>query len=437
MFAPLADKVVDRTPAVYGKQMPARVKEGKTAVLSALLPQLEHVRGVEFLENFNVSPAETAIAHQNRYTGVVVSLTPDYRLSSTDQVWLNGPYSETLSVFPMAEGKFKALDEGMMHSDDSQAVSGIYEKSVQDVFTGENDTQRFCIVNASAGDLSRDIVREWTETGLTVRDAYEKAATEELAGVPDQVEGAETTPVDFDNMKSYIAHVTNGMAGEMGACGEGAYCQVTNTFVRAAQGIVHYLNGAAVPVSTQGTLCHVSPLHGFIRLPRVKERTFYPATLMSSNEYVTVSELDDRQRQSVFTRAQWPGNKTTTVNPYALRRPIQNWQKALPHPTEVFRMHKANFSLDPREKQALSPQAVLAMTPSSEHKVAGITYPKHAVEDRVQLHPHNNLITQLVTMRHVFDILNPDYFVKELDKETGDVVSVHLSIPRDIAALLR
>ena len=84
-------------------------------------------------------------------------------------------------MFTLSDGKFQALDDRMMSPDDSNAVCGIYERSVQDHLTGESSTQRYCVVNASAGDLSRDIVDGWTKQGLTVRDAYEKAATEELS----------------------------------------------------------------------------------------------------------------------------------------------------------------------------------------------------------------------------------------------------------------
>lgn len=420
----LAQKVIDRTQLVYGDHTPTHVRDGKTVILAALAPQAEHVKGVEFLENFGLSPTESAVAGAQRYTGVVISLNPDYQLSPEDAVWFNGPYSETLCVYPLSDGKFKPLNETLMHADDSHAVSGIYEKNQQDPFTGAQTTQRFCLVNASAGDISRDLMRKWTADRCSVRDAYEKAATETLV--------SRKTLSEYDNMKHYIQYTGHQMSNEMGVCGDPCHEQVTNTFVRAAHGVVHFLNGAAVPASAEGVLCHVSPLHGFVRLPRVSDRTFYPATLMSATDYVDVSQLDDLQRESIFRRAVWPGNDQTTVNPYALRRPIAGWQQsALPQPTEVFRMHRANFSLDPRSCAALTPAAVLSMTPAEEHAVEGLKMPEHVQQNRVQLSPHDGLIAQLVSMRERFPILNPDYFSK--DEKTGEW---QLTLPRDVAAQL-
>lgn len=429
------DQVVDRTASVYANTVPASVAEGKQAVLGVLGRQAAAVKSVEFLENFNLSPVETAIAGEPRYLGVVVSLSPEYALSPADKVWLNGPYSETLSVFAVSDGKFQALDERMMSPDDSNAVCGIYERSVQDHLTGESSVQRYCVVNASAGDLSRDIVDGWTRQGLTVRDAYEKAATEELSAEIDAE--AETPPQNFDNMKKYITHVTSEMAGTMGACGDASPTQVTNTFVRAAQGVVHYLNAAVAPTSAQGALCHVSPLHGYVRFPTVSTRTFYPASLLSPNEYLDVAKMSDTQRASVFSRASWSGNARTTVNPFALRKPVQGWQKALPHPTQVYRMHKANFALDPREAANLTPAAVLAMTPTKDHVAAAaqLRFPAHASNNRVLLRDSDSLMAQLMSMRSVFDIVNPEY-LKTSEDADGNVLGTHLVLPRNIVEQL-
>ena len=430
------DQVVDRTASVYAGAVPASVSDGKQAILGVLGRQAASVKSVEFLENFNVSPVETAIAGEPRYLGVVVSLSPDYALSPADKVWLNGPYSETLSVFTLSNGKFQALDDRMMNPDDSSAVCGIYERSVQDHLTGESSLQRYCVVNASAGDLSRDIVSGWTKQGLTVRDAYEKAATEQLSAETDE-EASGSAPMEFDNMKKFITHVTSEMAGTMGACGDAYRTQVTNTFVRAAQGVVHYLNAAVAPSSSNGALCHVSPLHGFVQFPVVRARQFYPSLLLSPDKYLDVTKMSDAQRASVFSRASWNGNANTTVNPFALRKPIQGWQKALPHPTQVFRMHKANFALDPREVAQLPPAAVLAMTPTKEHVAAAaeLRFPEHASNNRVQLRDSDRLMAQLVSMRSVFDIINPEYLQTSTDAE-GNVLGTHLVLPRNIVEKL-
>jgi hypothetical protein len=420
----LADKVVDRTDPVYGAFTPAHVRDGKTAVLAALAPQAEQVKGVQFLENFGLSPTESAVDGAARYTGVVVSLTPDYQLSDADAVWFNGPYSETLSLYPVeGAGEFTQLTADLMHPDDSHAASGIYERNEQDVFTGTQTTTRFCAVNASAGDLSRNLMRQWTADKSSVRDAYEKAATEELV----------STGSEYDNMRHYISHVSQQMGAAMGAAVDNAvHSQVTNTFVRGAHGVVHYLNGAAVPVSDAGVLCHVSPLHGFVRLPREHDRTFYPAALLSATDYVDVAQLDAAQRGSIFTRALWPGCAETTVNPYALRRPVAGWQQsALPRPTEVYRMHRANFALDPRSCAALPPAAVLSMTPGKAHTVTGLKMPTHVQENKVRLNPHDGLIAQLVGMRESFPILNPSYFSQHPTTKEWQ-----LTLPRDIASQL-
>ena len=436
MLGTLPGKVVDHTEKVYGKHVPEQIIQGKEAVLASLLPQQKMVKRVTFLENFNRSNAETAFAQAPRYTGVVVSLSPDYQLSAADQVWLNGPYGQQLSVWEMNEGKAcKALGEKWMRSDDSQALCGVYETLGQDAFTGEPQTRKFCFVNASAADLSRQMTCRWAQGNFVVRDAYENAATQEFTLKADPSgEDAQAAAESFDNVTEYVDHVSHEMANTLGMCGERDSLQTTNVFVRAANTTVHYLNGGVIP-SEHGTLCHVSPLHGFVRLPAVEGRQFYPTTLLTADHYVNISALNPAQQGAIFTRALWPQSAETTVNPYALRMSLPNWRASLPVPTETFRMKCANFSLDRREQLALPPAAVVAMTPSKEHSVAGVKMPEHCAKDRVHLHPTQSLLDQLVQLRAHFDILNPEYFIKEFDQDKN-LIGVHLSLPRNIAATL-
>ena len=117
--------------------------------------------------------------------------------------------------------------------------------------------------------------------------------------------------------------------------------------------------------------------------------------------------MSDAQRVSVFSRASWSGNAHTTVNPFALRKPIQDGSARF-H-TQTYRMHKANFALDPK-KSPTCPARVLCMTPTKEHVAAKATrslrFPEHTQLNRVKLMNTDNIVSQLVNMRGEFNIIN-------------------------------
>jgi len=411
-------EVVDYTSSIYKKSTPASVEQAKRAVLGALDRQAAMVKSVVFLENFNVSKLETAISGELRCAGLAVTLDSQYQLSSEDSVWLNGLYGECASIYPLScaseATKLQRVSKQMFEPKDSRMVAGMYEKPGVDKLTGQSRTDRFCIVNASAAHLGRNIVDGWTSAGVTLRDAYESAATKTLTAA----EGSQ-----YDNLGSFTSAVNAQLAAQFGAL-EPSATQISNTFIRGTAGSVVYLNGAVA--NSEGVLCHVSPLHGFVKFPPSESRLFYPANLLS-HSYLDVTALTEKQRVSIFKRAKWAAD--TTVNPFALRKPIQQWQAALPQPVEVYRMDCGYFGCDEREAAALPTKAILQMTPTAEHvretPDAEHKYPQHVREDRVRLVANDVSVAKLVAMRDRFKVLDPNIYDGKF-----------LNLPRELAETL-
>lgn len=410
--------IIDYTARIYGKNVPASVIQGKNAVLQALKKQSSLIKSVVFLENFNVSKLETAVANGMLCcSGVAVVLDNQYRLSQDDSVWLNGLYGESTTVYPLSnpDAKLQTISKKMFEPKDSRMVAGVYEKPGFDQLTGQSLTERYCIINSSAADLGRKLVNQWTSQGFALRDAYESAATKPLNSPKDG------TP--YDNLNAFTSALHQQLAAEFGAL-EPSLTQVSNTFIRGKSGSVVYLNSAVA--SSQGALCHVSPLHGFVKFPATKKRLFYPATLLSHN-YVDVTNLTKEQRNSIFKRAKWTDD--TTVNPFALRQPIHKWQVALPPPVEVYRMNAAYFGCDERETAALPTKVILQMTPAAEHvqDVSDVdhAYPRHIRENKVRLLADDIAVAKLVAMRNTYDILNEKIFDGK-----------YLNLPRELAEQL-
>jgi hypothetical protein len=415
-MASFSEKVVDRTKFLYKSGAPAEVEGGKALVLGVLNIQPDMVRKVEFLENFQKSSVESAISGEARYQGLVVSLDAGYKLSTKDRVWMNGMYGECSSVFPMQTNHFIKLEDNMMVADDSTSVAGTYETHACDPMTGETDVKHFCVVNISAGDTSRELSERWTLNGMTIKEAYECAATEKLAG---SLEGQEEKI--YDSIKDYTSDITHQLAGQFHVT-DASTVQTSNGFVRSKGGGVHFLN-AAIPSLPSGSLCHVSPLHGYVVFPHSKERNFYPSNLLASGQYVDVNKISASQRNSIFTRANWNGD--TTVNPYALRKQIQGWNEVLPKPETIMRMRCANFARDPRESEALQTRDVLMMTPSNIRNES-IPFPEHVRNNLVRLHGDDRTVMKLVTLRNdKWHVLNPEYY------EDG-----MLTLPRELAEKL-
>lgn len=414
----MQEKITDHTLAVYGKKVPVSVTEGKNAVLHVLAGQADKVESVTFLENFNQSLCESAVAAGMRCTGIAVILDSSYQLSSADAVWLNGLYGETTSIYPMAMGGTnKVLSSKLLRKEDSSLVCGVYEKPGFDPVTGSSTVKCFTIVNTSANKLSRALTHNWVNSSMQIRDAYEDAATKRLKG-----KTLNNSTKMFDNLAEFTADRNAKLASELGAI-EACYTQTSNCFMRGKSGSVVYLNGA-IP-SAQGALTHVSPLHGFVEFPASSTRKFYPASLLS-HDYVDVVNLNSEQRDSIYSRAKWSGD--TTVNGYALRTPIKNWRSVMPQPCSVYRMRFANFGHDERESAAIPTAKVLQMTPTAAHvqdSEMKVSYPQHVRNDLVRMQADDISVAKLMALRHKYKILNPEIFD-----------GTYLNLPRELAQML-
>lgn len=427
-------EVVDRTAAVYGDAPPASVQEGKRYVLSLLKDPARAglVKRVEFMENFGVNNSETARAGEPRYTGLVVSLSPEFQLhpDGRDAAWLNGLYAESVQMFPTGTGgeveNFVALLSSHMKPCDSHGVAGIYQLNSQDDLTGEIETRNFVIVNTSAGDQSRELVNGWTSTGMSIKDCYESAATEKYVGVNPSGSAEVSEASVHDNLKAFTEAKIMKLSRKFTNLPAQSAPQTSNVFLRGKDG-VHYLNGAIAATSDNGALCLVSPLHGYVRFQKTADRHFFPSTLLSSDRYVDVSKLNGKQQRSIFERAVWPSH--TTCNAFALRKPIQNWSSALPQPKDVYRMAKSNFALDTEVHRCLPTSAVLAMTPLRSSD-ASARFPAHVKEGKIQVADTDRLCAQLLSLRKKLKshILNPAFY----NKDKPGV----LELPRDIAESL-
>lgn len=437
--------VIDRTLAIYGSDVPTSVQEGKSVILGLLQQsqaRSENVKSVQFLENFGLNNSETARANALRYTGLVVSLTPEFKLTPADAVWMNGLYNESTQMFGVSEpGNFVGLSSKNLKPGDSHGLAGVFQQTSQDELTGEIESRNFVIVNTSAADTARNMSNTWTRDGYFVRDAYENAITEKFVGVASQcadcssqksdcgcptatVQEAEESNI-HDNLRAFTENKLVKLSRKMTKLPAENSPQASNQFIRG-KNCVHYLNGAVV-ASESGALCMVSPLHGFVRFKKTSERVFYPSHLLSSDRYVDVTKLNSKQQKSIFERAVWPSH--TTCNSFALRKPIPNWSAALPTPQDVYRMHKANFTLDTEVHRCLPTRAILAMTPLSD-AVESQRIPPHVKQNKVQLADTDALCAKLLSLRgnQDFPILNPAFY----NKSKPNV----LEIPREVAEKL-
>jgi len=392
----------------------------------------ELVKKVEFMENFGLNNSETARAGEPRYTGLVVSLSPEFQLhpDGRDAAWLNGLYAESVQMFPTETNgeveNFVSLQSNHMKPGDSHGVAGIYQLNSQDDLTGEVETRNYVIVNTSAGDQSRELVNGWTSTGMSIKDCYESAATEKYMGVkPSGAADVSETSV-HDNLKAFTEAKIAKLSKKFTPFDAQSPPQTSNVFLRGND-CLHYLNGAIAAGRENGALCLVSPLHGYVRFLKTADRHFFPSTLLSSDRYVDVSKLNGKQQRSIFERAVWPSH--TTCNAFALRKPIQNWTSALPQPKDVYRMAKSNFSLDTEVHRCLPTAAVLAMTPLRSSD-ASTRFPAHVKEGKIQVADTDRLCAQLLSLRRKLKthILNPAFY-------NEDKPGV-LELPRDIAESL-
>jgi len=339
--------------ARYGK-IPAALETEANAVWQQLQEQSGQVISAKFLSNFGVDDENSKLAGAKIHRGVIVSLKPGYQLSDAD-TWLHPNLNQCRALFD--GGAFTNVSTLA----DTDCSAGVY--AVQKINAiGDLVSQPHTIVDMHVQDAS--VIRNsWN--GQTVEAVYST------------------------NLRDRTLDEAQAYAQQLGAQSK-IRADFTNILYRG-RGEYHYYNNGY----KEAGLVLLSPLTGY----KVVDEKDHASDYLSG-ELIDVGSLTPKQQASLYSKAHW--ESCELVNTYVTRKSYSPLQAE-------FRMQKGNFSAANIMKH-LKPSAILALTPSSEHVPAERQIWDHLKENNLEVPITSETMKQLLELRDIYKILNPEYY---------------------------
>jgi hypothetical protein len=429
--------------SIYGNDIPADLQDALKFLEQHLQKQKKHVQEVTILPNCSIDHDRTIHLQQTVskdikfvLQGVIVTLSPEYRLSYADAVWFHPEMAKGRSVYNLktsitkedlnkvreihhVDGKYDKDEPAMMspfHCD----VGHYTSTEVDDM--GLSSTNNRLIVNVSLEALTYPLWRQYLLTNELVGKVYEN-----------------WTSMDMGNGKSIMdtsAHVRNEIV-----------CKITNqtmhdtikTQIYSDQVNALYSDGANVyftnhavktpkDVENVNVLLHNSALSGYEMYNTKTEELFVPSNIGLSSKTFNWNDMSEQQRKRIFEDCTWEGDEG--FNTYVLKPPalVSVKKKSFEQKYGLFngyklRMKIAKFSSQP-VRDFIEIGKLLKLTPLE----APATHSRHG--DNIEL--KMSLEYQpFSTLMNKFEKISKEH--PEFQLFNTDLVSNgYIKIPREI-----
>ncbi len=337
----------------YGK-IPVALETEANAVWQQLQEQSENVISAKFLSNFGIDDENSKLSGAKVYRGVIVSLKPGYKISAADN-WIHPNLNQCRALFDGgAYTNVSTLGE-------TDCSAGVY--AVQKINSiGDLVSQPHTIVDMHVHDADK-IRNNWN--GQTVEEVYST------------------------NLRDRTLEEAQAYAQKLGGQSK-LRADFTNILYRG-RGEYHFYNNGY----KEAGLVLLSPLTGY----RVVDGKDHAADYLSE-ELIDVGSLSPTQQKSLYTKAHW--ESCSLVNTFVTRKSFSPLQAE-------FRMQRGNFSAADILKH-LKPSAILKLTPSSEHVPADREIWDHLKADKLEIPLTSETMNQLLELRDMYKILNPEYY---------------------------
>ena len=337
----------------YGK-IPVALETEANAVWQQLQEQSDQVIRAKFLSNFGIDDENSKLTGSKVHKGVVVSLKPGYKISDAD-TWIHPNLNQCRALFDGgAYTNVSTLGE-------TDCSAGVYV--VQKINAiGDLVSQPHTIVDFHVHDADK-IRKSWN--GQTVEDVYSTnlrdRTLDEVQQYAQQLGGQSKIRADFTNI------------------------------LYRGRGEYHFYNNGY----KEAGLVLLSPLTGY----RVVDEKDHAADYLSNN-LIDVGSLTAAQQSSLYSKAHW--ESCELVNTFVTRKSFSPMQAE-------FRMQRGNFSAANILKH-LSPSDILKLTPSSEHVPNERQIWSHLKTDHLEIPLTSATMNQLLELRDMYKILNPQYY---------------------------
>ena len=315
------------------------------------LCQNDNVVSVTLLSNFGKDMEFSLQVGVDIYKGVIVQLKSTYALSSEDRFWLHPSLGKGRSMYKGG----KATPESSKLAKYNSCV-GSYSSLVVDTIGGYSKTSNL-IVDTVLEERADVLAQSWMLSRSNIKQAYTELVASKLVR-------------DAQAMRDQIAKENE--AGER--------LVTSNYNLLYSDGTDYYFYNHVIKPSKGKALVHISPLMG---CSLVETAENVPADLLSSEKFISYSELTEEQRARAFTACKWQGSNV--VNTFTMRQPIEKYKEALaPYKTNMYTMTSGYFSANPVHSK-LPIDIVLFLTPEKHLLPTAGSFSKHVHDGIVQV----------------------------------------------------
>lgn len=389
---------------VVNKSKNLNLDESTSAALATVLARLEEqasfVQSVSILANFSLD-SDTALYFDAPVItqGLVVCVTPDYKLSEQDMSWFHPTIGRGRSLFSLDTSVTKQSLQKIALAVPSSSV-GTFSITRPDEF-GSEDVRHHLIVD-SAPQL-KHLYLSWLAQGITAGEV-----------------ATQWKRTQFGNSKSVSTHSSNYRASIVSEMT--ADCSHTDTVndVLTDNVNVYFTNNCVKQTSEM--LMKVSALGGY-RLYTAEETKvrFYPASLGTVNSFYKWDDMNSQNVTRISSCCSWDDDlafNTQVMRPPSLRttaiRSMEEEYSLSPQDNLVMRLAHFTGSLAIVDK--MNPTDVFQLTPSMDSRISAPIDANHPV--------FAQLVENLVSIQEKFpsfQLINPKY-----------VSGNRLQLPRDI-----
>jgi len=339
------------------------------------------VKSIRLLSNFG-KDVEMSLKHDvDIFRGFIIQLNSTYKLSQDDRMWLHPELCKGRSLY---KGGNAVNTEVELSSFNSSV--GFYSNHTVDEIGGFT-VQNNVVVDTGIEKDAEVLLNSWLLSGSSMEDAYRESVKSKL------VQKAQ-------DARNKIAEEYGSKELELNS----------NYNMLYSDGHSYYFYNHAIKPSQNGeAILNISPLMGCVKLTGIEDLAV-ESDLVSSNQYIDVSKLNETQRNRALVSCRWDGKNI--ANTFTFRKPIENYKNYLDkRKNTVYRMQKGFFSANAIHEK-LPTDIVLFLTPKSQDIPEETNCHAHLREDVLNI-PGNAGNLQKVMPKFWKKLVDPKFIMGE------------------------
>jgi hypothetical protein len=267
-----------------------KLENALTSMTQQLEKQPNEVKSVTLLANFSIDSLATLQHGTTILQGLVVQVTPEYKLGPADMSWFHPDIASGRSVFRVEQFISKST-LASIELDGIQSSVGSYTTSKPDEF-GCESVQHHIVVDIDASEMLGSLYQKWISTGQT-------------AGEVDK----QWKRMQFDKaygVKEATTLVRKEIAFKIQAGVEEIYTDTVRDILSDTNSV--YFTNSAVKTNDAQILVKSSALGGYRMYGATNTGIrFYPATLGTMNEYYSFKAMSRQNCARIEKSCAWGG----------------------------------------------------------------------------------------------------------------------------------